>query len=701
MRIRPEGYPLGVMYAPFCRTLYTGMENWEEDIKNMRDMGFTCLHGFTEWWRIEKEKGKFDFTETDYLVELCDKYGITPIINVATQNGVGFYMPRWMQLEYRGNGVIDAEGRGNDVRGEYVTACMDDPWYQTYAQRFLRAVATHYANNEKVGGWVIWGEPMLHKNGKAICYCEHTIERFRTWLRKKYGDIEKLNELWGHEGPSEYTDFSQIRPPTGALRQQGSYASWTDWASFMEENFASHIKQADTIFKECGATQPTIIELMCYVGSGGLCNDLWELSKCADYVGVSNFLRPGLDTYLVMMVANSLAKPLGKDIFIVEANGGPRYPDFDKRTPSPEEICSEAIQMAGMNAKGLMYWCYRPRLSDNEGGSFGMCRNDGKPLRRAYEAGATGKYLEGNSKLYANAEWKADVAILYSNKIAHLTDADKLSKEYGNAQQGAMRLMRDAHISAQLIDEKWICAGNLSRFKALILPSIFAIDEDTAQKIIEFAQNGGLVITDQGLASKRLSGWCYISLPGAGLDKLFGVEKEDIIYIDGEGQLPEEVMKELPIGTSLDLLLPTDAEVMHSAGYIPLITRKKAGEGCCWYFAKQFFAEYFEKNGNAGMRKQITDILSEYGVVPFASLNDLDNEPTPPVCISKLVSPSGDVYTVMNPGYMSRDISISLNRKGDVHVLQKTSDVTWKTQDQCIVLSMKLPAWGTAVFEIE
>ena len=119
---------VGTMYAPFCRTKYVDTSEWEQDIRRMAEMGYTCLHGFSEWWRVEKQKGVFDFSEQDYLIELCVKYGIVPIVNVATQNGVGYYMPRWMQNEYKGRGVIAGDGQANDVDCEYVLPCMDDPW---------------------------------------------------------------------------------------------------------------------------------------------------------------------------------------------------------------------------------------------------------------------------------------------------------------------------------------------------------------------------------------------------------------------------------------------------------------------------------------------------------------------------------------------------------------------------------------------
>ena len=201
MRVSQSELLMGAMYAPFCRTLYADPSEWDGDLKRMAEMGFNCIHGFTEWWRIEKEDGRFDFSETDALADCCQRHGIRLILNVATQNGVGFYMPRWMQRKYTGRGMVDCDGNSSAVPGEYVTACMDDPWYQYYAQRYLRAVATHYAGDSRVAGWVIWGEPSLtSRSGKPICYCEHTVARFRQYLRRKYGTIQRLNQSWGKEG---------------------------------------------------------------------------------------------------------------------------------------------------------------------------------------------------------------------------------------------------------------------------------------------------------------------------------------------------------------------------------------------------------------------------------------------------------------------------------------------------------------------
>ena len=55
-------------------------------------------------------------------METAVKNGLVPIINVATQNSVGFYSPRWLMEEYRGvgEGFVDSVGM-RQMQGEYVT----------------------------------------------------------------------------------------------------------------------------------------------------------------------------------------------------------------------------------------------------------------------------------------------------------------------------------------------------------------------------------------------------------------------------------------------------------------------------------------------------------------------------------------------------------------------------------------------------
>lgn len=651
----------GAMYAPFCRTTHAPMEEWEQDIRQMAELGYTCLHGFSEWHDVEYEKGHFDFTKVDRLVELCDQYGIKPIINIATCNGVGFYSPRWLMEEYRGlgEGMVDAQGQVV-AQEEYVIPCMDDPIYSAYANRYLKAVAQHFAADQRVAAFVLWGEPSLYSprpDGFKICYCRHTKAKFRVWLQEKYGDIQKLNAAWGTEGPSDYVGFSQVNPPTGLRRQQGGFCSYADWSEFMEYNLAGHIKNADRIFKENGALQPTINEMLPSAGNG---KDSWKLAECTDIVGISLFGKPSRFAALSMNVSSSIAKANNKSMFVVEAGGGSiKFDDPISSaatggfTPSAAELKTSMLMRAGFGAKGIMYWCWRPRLSDIEGNDFGMCRPDGKPLKRTRELGQFAKKMESYSSVYNQAVRKSDVAIFMSQSITHIMDGDRMTVNYTNALRGAFGMVSDLHINADFVSDKQVLNGNLINYKVLILPCTYILSEECAAQIAAFVKNGGTVIADYILAEKRPGGFCYTSLPGGGLDAVFGIEREDVLFI-AHPTLERENHLGIQEGSTVEEMILREAESIggeYMPGY-PLISKNRYGKGTAIYIATQFFGNY-ETRPALCMREVLQQFLTGEEITAHTALASEDLKPQSKLITTALYDNDHNmtVLTVSNTDY--------------------------------------------------
>ncbi len=622
---------VGAMYAPFCRTAHVPIVEWDSDLAKMKDAGFTCLHGFAEWHDIEYEKGRFDFSKIDCLVELSEKHGLVPIINIATQNSVGFYSPRWLMEEYRGvgRGFVDANGT-SAFQGQFVVPCIDDPIYQSYAKRFLTETAKHFAGDSRVGGYVLWGEPMLFRagSGAAICYCEHTVAKFREWLEERYGTIEALNAAWSSEGPADFIDFTQVQPPTGSSRQLGGFASWEDFRTLMEESLSGHIKAADDIFKANGATQPTIVEMISGLSNG---IDIWKLSESTDIIGISCFDRPGRRTAFYMGMADSMAKALDRSIFVVEATGtSTKY--TEPRSPSTNELVTTLLQRVASGAKGLMYWCWRPRMSDTEGNEFGMARPDGKVLRRTLEVGKVAARMTEMSDYFDSTERTSKVAIFSSQKINHLMGSEGMGDRYLSAGFGAAYLLADLHINADFINEAQLEAGRLERYNLLILPCSYILSEEVGAAIEKFVRNGGKVIADYLLAEKRPGGFCYYSLPGAGLDKVFGVERDDIRVIEHRSQLTDGAG--IFLGGIMETIIPSSAKVLEEyKNGDPLITLNSYGNGSAVYFAGMYFAQY-AKYPSLKLRERLAKLLEDFGILSEISLERSDKCDSAPQAIT-------------------------------------------------------------------
>lgn len=652
VRIKDGAFLTGAMYAPFCRTVSPPMEEWENDIKNMADAGFTCAHGFAEWHDIEYEKGKFDFTKIDYFIELCTKYGIAPLVNVATQNNVGFYSPRWLMEENRGKSQGFTDNNGSyDMHMQFTVCCIDDPAYLEYAHRYLREVARHFAGDSRVAGFVLWGEPVLFRPGNFdsfICYCPHTIARFRKWLKEKYKSIDNLNKFWASEGPSDFASFDAVYPPTGTSRQRGGYTSWEDFRSFMEENLASHIKDADRIFKENGANQPTICEMLTGIQNS---IDSWKLAECCDIIGISCFIRPSRQTALYMAMSESLAKALSKSTFVIEAQGGSlRY--IDPKSPSLNELTTTLLQRAGYGTKGLMYWCWRPRQSDLEGNDFGLTRPDGTVRKKTLKLAGFSKKLESLfPETYEKAEHYSEVCIYQDQSVNHIMGPDNMKSYHLNAVVGANFALSDLHIPSDFICAKEILKGSLSRYKVLILPCSYVLSEAVAEKIAEFTKNGGTVIADYLLADKKVGGLCYTNMP-ADFETMFGIEKEDILFIEHPSQLSENHLG-IRLKTVIEELDVKDAKVLKTWHDMPIITKKTYGKGTAFYIASQIFYTYATEL-DKDIRKTLKDIFAHAGLSSLISLEKADEETNSPLisailCDREMHIPS--VVTLSNTAF--------------------------------------------------
>jgi beta-galactosidase GanA len=709
MKTISDKFLVGAMYAPFCRTRHAPIEEWERDIQWMADLGYTCLHGFAEWHDIEYEKGKFDFSKVDHLVECCAKAGIVPIINVATQNGVGFYSPRWLMEELRGcDGYVDADGR-RPYHSEYVVPCLDDPAYQKYAHRFLAEVAKHFGNDTRVGGYVLWGEPTMNNyiTGARICYCTHTLKKFRAFLAQKYQNIENLNECWGSEGPSCYDSFDAVYPPTGHGRHRGGFCSWDDFCEFMEQNLAGHIIEADRIFKENGALQPTITEML-----PGIANniDSWKLAKTSDIVGISLFGKPKRTTSLFMSVSSSLAKAEGKSTFVIEAGGGSIKFDNPQLsyapqvfTPSAEELKTTVLMRAGFGVRGVMFWCWRPRLSDLEGNDYGMCRPDGKPLKRTRELGKLARRMLELSDVYFSSHRKSEVAIYMSQKIQHLATADRMDGCYTNALIGANTMLTDMHVNSDFITDEGILDGALGKYKVLLLPCSYILSAETAEKIAEFVKNGGRVIADYILAQKMPGGFCYTELPGGGLSKVFGIEHEDVLAIAHKTMERENTFG-VAKGDFVEELVLTDARSVsesYGEGY-PLLTENQYGKGYANYIATQFFSRYAE-NPLRIKREKLLALLKASGVVPYASIVGEDEKDLSALVTSALMREDGAlrVFTVSNTDYEPIKDKVMLP-KGKYASVEENARVSFCETEDGVIASFELAAYESiALYTVE
>jgi hypothetical protein len=276
-----------------------------------------------------------------------------------------------------------------------------------------------------------------------------------------------------------------------------------------------------------------------------------------------------------------------------------------------------------------------------------MCRPDGKPLARTHDVGKLAVRMDALSDIYNNSERKSDVAVYMSQQINHLMEGDKMTDNYLNGLVGTNYLLQDLHINSDFISEKEIVKGSLKKYKVLILPCTYIISENCAEAIKDFVNGGGTVIADYILAEKRPGGLCYTSLPGAGLDTVFGIEREDVLYI-AHPVMERENPLGIAVGSMIEQVIPTTAKAVekeYMPGF-PMMTENSFGKGKAIYIPTQYFSKYVGRPSE-DYRNVLKNILSKNEILPYCSLAAEDKKERTALITSSLQDKDGELKMVV------------------------------------------------------
>ena len=180
-------------------------EYWEHRIKMCKALGMNTICLYVFWNFHEPEEGRYNFEWLDRAVSLAEKYGLKVIMCTPTSTP-----PVWLSKKHpdilirRDNGVQIQHGRRQH-------ASWSSDCYRRYVENIVSRLAKHYGNNPTVIGWQIDNEPGHYG---VVDYSENAQAKFRIWLQKKYGIIDKLNDTWGTSFWSEtYQNFEQVCLP--------------------------------------------------------------------------------------------------------------------------------------------------------------------------------------------------------------------------------------------------------------------------------------------------------------------------------------------------------------------------------------------------------------------------------------------------------------------------------------------------------
>lgn len=573
---------------------------------------FNIIRIYPPWDYYNQRPGEFQFDDLEQLMSVCDEYGMRVLMGIYLESS-----PYWLEEAHQETRLVNAKGQamhlgadGGSYSGGWPNLCMDWEVVQEAASRFVHELVKISAPHRSLYAYDVWNEPYLVRGSgttdpnawvaeKMFCYCDRTIAEFQTWLQRKYGTLDQINDAWIRR----YPDWKSIDPPRVPIEM---YTDFMDWRQFIQDRTASYMKfrvknvrdiDAGHILESHSSHLPPIVPATL----GGTQN--WRLAEALDVFGLSyypNRQKPESEGFAQMEVTRSCAA--GKDFWVTEMAGNHFNAGYRQGTPvRAREIRMQNWMALVAGARGIVYWTYLTEGTGREAGGYGLVERSGATTERAEEAARTNRLIQSRWKLISEYRPSTEVAILFDQDNALLTFAMGAAEEPSTeSASGYYKAFWDMDLLADFIEPAGI---ETSHHKVLIVPWHLIGKKSTCAALQSFAEKGGTVVVESGFARFSESYYLNPVIPNNGLDTIFGYQEKDSITIT-DGKLPLEALDQAPSGAkSFDadlsfvepvavnvrataFLTPIElgtAKAIAKCGHWTVASMKSVGEGKIYY----------------------------------------------------------------------------------------------------------------------
>ncbi|WP_410771693.1 beta-galactosidase [Fontibacillus sp. BL9] len=478
---------------------------WEQDIQLMKVTGIRVVRvAEFAWSRLEPSSGIYDFDWLDSVLDLFYKYDISVVIGTPTNTP-----PRWLTdlrpdiLPLFADGSVYYPG----VRGH---RCYNSESMYIYGMRIIEKMAEHFGKHPAVIGWQTDNE-----FGMIDCHCPRCRVKFREWVKQKYGSLEEVNRAWGTVVWSgEYNDWCQLDAPMGrSPHQNPSYL--LDYTRFQWDSVEEfQHSQIEMIRKHCPGhfithnfhSYPQRLDLY-LVGK--------ELDFASfDYYPNTSPAKQSTGPYSGALSLDATRGIKRRNFWIMEQLSGPPGCWFPMwRTPYPGFIRAFAWQAIARGADTVVHFRWRSAVAGAEQFWHGLIDHSNVPGRKFEEFAALCAEVNALSKRLSGTVLHHEAAILQSHEQLAALDIQPQVEgmNYYENLKDYHRSLTKLGIGCDVIDWK----EPLDGYKLIVAPSLYLMDEETADRLERFAAEGGTVVLTSRSGVKNMDNQCVmLPLPG-------------------------------------------------------------------------------------------------------------------------------------------------------------------------------------------
>lgn len=503
---------------------------WEEDAGRMAESGVKLVRmAEFAWCRLEPREGQYDFAWLDEAVAVFARHGIQVVLCTPTCTP-----PLWLFEKYPE--VIQVDKNGNRVpigiRGH---RCLNSPVFRSLSEKLIRRMVSRYAGEPAVIGYQIDNELEA-----SHCCCPVCQERFRAWIRKKYGTVEKLNHAYGNVVWSgEYSDFSQVCPPMGGNQKWLNPSLTLDFNYYASDCTVDYVCfQANLIRSIDARAQLTTNNWLCENMP-----DFYELFRSLDFVSYDNYPAVVLPESQESLYSHAFHLDLmrgiqEKNFWIMEQLSGP-VGSWSSMSPAlfPGMLKGYALQAVAHGADTIIHFRWRTAVAGAEMYWHGLIDHSNKPGRRFAEFQDLCREVNALSELDGSVV-KNRVALLYSArqeyafKLQHQAEGMYYLEQLKQLHDGFTGI----GIGVDIISEK----ARLEDYDIVLAPNLMIVDDVVTEKLYRFVEKGGSLVLTCRCGVKDIYNKCIMQPLPTVFRELAGVYVTEYDAL-GEGKIALQI----------------------------------------------------------------------------------------------------------------------------------------------------------------
>lgn len=594
-RLSGGGLRLGVCYYPehWLESL------WEDDLTRMKEHGIEVVRvAEFAWCLFEPREGEFDFALFDRFLALTEKRAMKVIFATPTATP-----PAWLTERYPEvlNADVDGTKYRHGLRRHYN---YNSSKYRELTARIVKQLGAHYGAHPSIIGWQIDNELNCETDE---FYSEADHAAFRAYLKEKYGTLENLNEkVGGVVWSQSFSDWSEVH-----LRRPTVNGQYNPHLLLEEKRFFSRSAvefcalQCDILRKLIGdrfITTNGIFQNLDYTKLVGSALDFLTYDSYPNFAYAMDAPAKARDSLAERMFAMRLdeTRALSPQFGIMEQQSGANgwTGRMEAPMPRPGQIRLWAMQSVAHGADFISFFRWRTAPFGTEIYWHGLNDYDNRPNRRTRELMAIKGDFE-RLRGIAGSAYCAQVALAreYQNDWDAAHDrwiGRPAAVSYPGWYAACQRLHTPADILF-LTPETTVAA--LQKYRLIVYPHAAILTEKTANLLLAYAEQGGIVVFGARTGYKDEYGRCPMRpMPGFA-SELTGARVADYTFVgpDDEPGMALWHGETLECPVFNDILEPCAEDAIIEARFAcnyytgePALISRQLGKGRAYYFGGAF-----------------------------------------------------------------------------------------------------------------